>query len=32
VIDREYTLSEVPEAIHYLGSGQARAKVVINVS
>src|SRR5438093_5371873 len=32
VIDREYTLSEVPEAIRYLGSGQARAKVVINVS
>ena len=32
VIDREYTLSEAPEAIRYLGSGQARAKVVINVS
>ena len=32
VIDREYTLSEVPEAIRYLGSGQARAKIVINVS
>lgn len=32
VIDREYTLSEVPEAVRYVGSGQARAKVVINVS
>jgi NADPH:quinone reductase-like Zn-dependent oxidoreductase len=32
VIDRQYTLSEVPDAIRYVGSGQARAKVVINVS
>lgn len=32
VIDRQYTLSEVPEAVRYLGSGQARAKVVINVA
>ena len=32
VIDRQYTLSEVPEAVGYLGSGQARAKVVINVA
>jgi NADPH:quinone reductase-like Zn-dependent oxidoreductase len=32
VIDREYTLSEAPDAVAYLGSGRARAKVVINVS
>jgi NADPH:quinone reductase-like Zn-dependent oxidoreductase len=32
VIDRQYPLSEVPDALRYLGSGQARAKVVINVS
>jgi NADPH:quinone reductase-like Zn-dependent oxidoreductase len=32
VIDRQYPLSEVPEAIRYVGSGQARAKVVINVA
>jgi len=32
VIDRQYALSEVPEAVRYLGSGQARAKVVINVA
>src|SRR5213594_1445974 len=32
VIDKEYTLSEAPEAVRYLGSGQARAKVVINVA
>lgn len=31
-IDREYTLAEAGDAIRYLGSGQARAKVVINVS
>jgi NADPH:quinone reductase-like Zn-dependent oxidoreductase len=31
VIDRTFTLSEVPEAIRYLGSGQARGKVVITV-
>jgi NADPH:quinone reductase-like Zn-dependent oxidoreductase len=31
VIDREYSLSEAPEAVRYVGSGQARAKVVINV-
>lgn len=29
VIDRRYTLSEVPEAIRYLGEGHARGKVVI---
>jgi len=32
VIDKEYTLSEAPEAVRYLGTGQARAKVVINVA
>jgi NADPH:quinone reductase-like Zn-dependent oxidoreductase len=32
VIDREYTLSEAADAIRYVGSGQARAKVVINVA
>src|SRR5262249_33766065 len=32
VIDRQYPLSEAAEAIRYLGSGQARAKIVINVS
>jgi len=31
VIDRTFPLSEVPEAIRYLGSGQARGKVVISV-
>jgi NADPH:quinone reductase-like Zn-dependent oxidoreductase len=30
-IDREYPLAEAGDAIRYLGSGQARAKVVINV-
>ncbi len=29
VIDRSYTLSEVPEAIRYLEQGHARGKVVI---
>jgi NADPH:quinone reductase-like Zn-dependent oxidoreductase len=29
VIDRRYTLSEVPEALRYLGQGHARGKVVI---
>ena len=32
VIDRQYPLSEAAEAVRYLGSGQARAKVVIDVS
>jgi len=32
VIDREYPLSAVPDAVRYVGSGEARAKVVINVS
>lgn len=31
IIDRTYTLSEVPEAIRYLEKGHARAKVVITV-
>jgi len=31
VIDRRYTLSEVPEAIRYLEEGHARGKVVITV-
>jgi NADPH:quinone reductase-like Zn-dependent oxidoreductase len=31
VIDRTFLLGEVPEAIRYLGSGQARGKVVITV-
>jgi NADPH:quinone reductase-like Zn-dependent oxidoreductase len=31
VIDRRYTLCEVPEALRYLGEGHARGKVVITV-
>ena len=31
VIDRRYTLSEVPEALEYFGGGHARGKVVITV-
>ena len=31
VIDRTYPLSQVPEAIRYLGEGHARGKVVITV-
>jgi NADPH:quinone reductase-like Zn-dependent oxidoreductase len=31
VIDRTFPLREVPEAIRYLGSGQARGKIVITV-
>jgi NADPH:quinone reductase-like Zn-dependent oxidoreductase len=31
VIDREYALSATPEAMRYVASGQARAKVVLNV-
>ena len=31
VIDRRYTLSEVPEAIGYLEEGHARGKVVITI-
>ena len=29
VIDRRYSLAEVPEAIRYLETGRARGKVVI---
>jgi NADPH:quinone reductase-like Zn-dependent oxidoreductase len=29
VIDRRYSLSEVPEAVRYLEAGHARGKVVI---
>lgn len=32
VIDREYTLSEAAEAVRYVGTGKARAKVVVNVA
>jgi NADPH:quinone reductase-like Zn-dependent oxidoreductase len=31
VIDRRYTLSEVPEALRYLGEGHAQGKVVITL-
>ena len=31
VIDRRYSLSEVPEAIRYLEKGRARGKVVITL-
>ena len=31
VIDRTYSLSEVPEAIRYLEEGHARGKVVITL-
>ncbi len=31
VIDRRYPLSEVPEALRYLGEGHARGKLVITV-
>jgi NADPH:quinone reductase-like Zn-dependent oxidoreductase len=31
VIDRCYTLSQVPEALQYLGQGHARGKIVITV-
>jgi NADPH:quinone reductase-like Zn-dependent oxidoreductase len=31
VIDRTYSLSEVPEAIRYLEGGHARGKVVVTV-
>jgi NADPH:quinone reductase-like Zn-dependent oxidoreductase len=32
VIDRRYKLSEIPEALRYLGEGHARGKVVVNVA
>ena len=31
VIDRRYTLSEVPEAFRYFGEGHAKGKVIITV-
>jgi NADPH:quinone reductase-like Zn-dependent oxidoreductase len=31
IIDREYPLSEAAEAVRYVGTGTARAKVVITV-
>jgi len=31
VIDRTYSLSEVPDAIRYLNEGHARGKIVITV-
>ena len=31
VLDRHYSLSEVPEALRYLGEGHARGKVVVTV-
>ena len=31
VIDRRYTLSEVPEAFRYFGEGHAKGKVMITV-
>ena len=31
VIDRQYSLSEVPAAMRYLEKGHARGKVVINL-
>ena len=32
VIDRRYSLSEVPEALRYYEEGHAKGKVVINVA
>jgi len=31
VIDKRYSLSEVPEALRYFGEGHARGKIVITV-
>jgi NADPH:quinone reductase-like Zn-dependent oxidoreductase len=31
VIDRRYELSQVPEALQYLGEGHAKGKVIVNV-
>jgi NADPH:quinone reductase-like Zn-dependent oxidoreductase len=31
VIDRRFSLSEVPQALRYLGEGHAKGKVIINV-
>jgi len=32
VIDRSYTLSEVPEALRYYGKGHTQGKIIITVS
>jgi NADPH:quinone reductase-like Zn-dependent oxidoreductase len=32
VIDRRYTLAEVPDAIRYVETGHARGKVVVAVA
>jgi NADPH:quinone reductase-like Zn-dependent oxidoreductase len=32
VIDRQYPLHQVPEALRYLGAGHAKGKLVINVA
>ena len=32
VIDRRYTLEQVPQAVEYLETGRARGKVIINVA
>jgi NADPH:quinone reductase-like Zn-dependent oxidoreductase len=32
VIDRQYPLSELPEAMRYLGTGHARGKIVVTVN
>ena len=32
VIDRCYPLSEIPEALRYLGEGHARGKVIITIA
>ncbi len=31
VIDRRYELSQVPDAVRYLGEGHARGKVIITM-
>ena len=31
VIDKQYSLSEVPEALRYLGEGRVKGKVVITL-
>jgi NADPH:quinone reductase-like Zn-dependent oxidoreductase len=31
VIDRRYSLNEVPEALRYVGEGRAKGKVVITL-
>lgn len=32
IIDKRYTLSQVPEAMHYQSQGHAKGKIVINIS